>query len=684
MQALAHAVEDAETEHEPPTVPDEEQDALTREVAPLVHEKLEVLADFIPMAGWFFRPLEFSPEALERLQGTAGAAETLSAAAAGLRDLPEWDVPAIETLVRELPQALAAQAQGRLRRSPPRHERPDRHARPLREPLGARPRQRRRAPRAGGRAARLTGAVAGGGRPGAGARPRPCRRSFAVRGPDGVLQYLPRVVGVGSLTEPEEQRAHAALALDPVDLQPVIGDQPRLWPLLVVAHVESGEPRPVRVRLAVVLALAHTSRVGVTTTAWVIVFASAPAIFIKSPALPARRDTVSQQTSACASTGPISCSWMVARSVSRRSALSPIVGHTRVSRSHCCFMAALRVDARRSEDARSALTGQRSAPSAVNAPVLTPCGEQPRYRSSAREHGSGVSDMTEMKGPVYVVGAAGHQGGAALDHLRALGVEAHALFGARDATPRPRPALGRAGDRLRPTSTSRRRSSAPCVARARSSSCSKTPTPGRRSGLRHGQNLIDSAVAAGVGHIVFAAATGPDHHRLSCDVSSEIARHLERSRVPVTVLRPATFMEEVPWYWLNRYGRELVLTTPFVATAHLPLVALDDVGALAALAVTRPDEFAGRTIDVAGDTRTPLDIAGSLAVGLGEPVRYEEVQVEGVFVYQEASTQVHDIEGLRGLYPSLHTFPSWLDAGGGLALCRSEVGAAPRGARRAA
>jgi glutamyl-tRNA synthetase len=105
-QALAVAVEDAETEHMPPTVPDEEQEALTREVAPLVHEKLEVLADFIPMAGWFFRTLEFTPEALERLQGTAGAAETLSTAAADLRDLEQWDVPAIETLVRELPQRL--------------------------------------------------------------------------------------------------------------------------------------------------------------------------------------------------------------------------------------------------------------------------------------------------------------------------------------------------------------------------------------------------------------------------------------------------------------------------------------------------------------------------------------------------------------------------------------------------
>ena len=71
-----------------------------------MHEKIDVLADFIPMAGWFFRPLAFAPEALERLQGVAGAAETLAAAAALLRALEPWDVPAIETLVRELPAAL--------------------------------------------------------------------------------------------------------------------------------------------------------------------------------------------------------------------------------------------------------------------------------------------------------------------------------------------------------------------------------------------------------------------------------------------------------------------------------------------------------------------------------------------------------------------------------------------------
>ena len=291
--------------------------------------------------------------------------------------------------------------------------------------------------------------------------------------------------------------------------------------------------------------------------------------------------------------------------------------------------------------------------------------------------------MTTTTGAVYVVGAAGHQGGAAIRHLRALGVEAHALFDERDGRRLRDERWAGAATRLvrfdDPGSVEGALRGASALVLVL-----EDPDTGPAERLRHGRNIIDAAARAGVGHIVFAAATGPDHHRLSCDVSSETERYLHRLDLPATVLRPVTFMEEVPWYWLSRFGPDLALSTPFTAGAHLPLVALDDVGALAALAATRPGEFAGRAFDVAGDTQTPLDIAARLTAALGEPVRYEEVQVEGIFVYQEASTQVHDVEWLRGVYPRLHTFSSWLEEGGGLELCRHHVGLGLRGAPQAA
>ena len=84
-EALAAVVEGAETAHALLVAPDEVQEALTRQLAPLVREKMDLLADFIPLAGWFFRPLAFTRDARERLAGTAGAAETLRAAALGAR-----------------------------------------------------------------------------------------------------------------------------------------------------------------------------------------------------------------------------------------------------------------------------------------------------------------------------------------------------------------------------------------------------------------------------------------------------------------------------------------------------------------------------------------------------------------------------------------------------------------------
>ncbi|MFA4964693.1 MAG: glutamate--tRNA ligase [Thermoleophilia bacterium] len=105
-RALAEAVEGGETAPVPAMAPSAEQERLTRAVAPLVQEKVEVLADFVPIAGWFFRPLALTEEARERLAGTVGAAETLTAAAAGLRALPQWQAEGVEALVRDLPSCL--------------------------------------------------------------------------------------------------------------------------------------------------------------------------------------------------------------------------------------------------------------------------------------------------------------------------------------------------------------------------------------------------------------------------------------------------------------------------------------------------------------------------------------------------------------------------------------------------
>jgi len=89
-----------------PAAPSPEQEELTRRVAPLVQEKVEVLGDVGGLAGWFFRPLRLSDDALSRLRDTDDAARVLTTAAAGLDKLATWNVSAVEELVRGLPEAL--------------------------------------------------------------------------------------------------------------------------------------------------------------------------------------------------------------------------------------------------------------------------------------------------------------------------------------------------------------------------------------------------------------------------------------------------------------------------------------------------------------------------------------------------------------------------------------------------
>jgi len=273
---------------------------------------------------------------------------------------------------------------------------------------------------------------------------------------------------------------------------------------------------------------------------------------------------------------------------------------------------------------------------------------------------------------VLVIGAAGHQGSAAVRQLRARGFPVRALLedSGNDAT-RAAQELGAWPVFADPTDDAALERAFDGVGTVVMVLDDPRAGPARR--LHEGKAVAAAAARAGVGHIVYSAATGPDHHNVSCDLSREIERHMRGLDLPLTVLRPVNVMEEIPWYWLSRLGGTPVLATPFLPHTPLPLISIDDVGGVAAAAVANPHHFAGRDFDVAGDVVSVAELAELLGDSLGERVAHIEVQVEGVFIYQEAVTPPHDMEWLRHMHPGLHTVSSWLEHGGGLELCRRAV-----------
>jgi uncharacterized protein YbjT (DUF2867 family) len=192
--------------------------------------------------------------------------------------------------------------------------------------------------------------------------------------------------------------------------------------------------------------------------------------------------------------------------------------------------------------------------------------------------------------------------------------------------------------------------------------------------VRDGTALLDAAAASGsVEHVVFTSAANADRGTGIPHFESKyrIEQHLATVGVPWTVIAPAAFMDQYAEDWTLAGLRRGVFGRPMPAERPLALIATMDIGAFAALVLARPDEFAGRRVDLAADERTGLEIAAILGAACGREVCYEEVPIEyaeahspdlaAMFRYfTEAGLDV-DIAGLRRDHPEIgwHSLPDW-------------------------
>ena len=185
--------------------------------------------------------------------------------------------------------------------------------------------------------------------------------------------------------------------------------------------------------------------------------------------------------------------------------------------------------------------------------------------------------------------------------------------------------------------------------------------------IRQGKLIADAAKAAGAQHFVYSSVVSADRHTGLPHFESkwQIELHIGESGLSHTILRPAFFMQN--WY---SYMREPILsgTLPLPLNPQTPLqqISVDDIGAFAALAFQNPSKWHGRTIELAGEELTMLQVAELLTRTLGRPVKY--VQVPWEQFRQNAGEEMTkmyrwfndvgyhvDMTGLRKEYPNLAT-----------------------------
>ncbi|MFI6273502.1 NmrA/HSCARG family protein [Micromonospora zamorensis] len=276
---------------------------------------------------------------------------------------------------------------------------------------------------------------------------------------------------------------------------------------------------------------------------------------------------------------------------------------------------------------------------------------------------------------VAVTGATGAQGGATARALLRTGHRVRALT--RHPTSPAAEALRDLGAEVRQADFDDRVSLDAALAGSTSLFAVTTPFgTDLATEVRHGRALVDAAAAAGLGHVVLTTAahadqgTGVPHY----DSKHLVEQHLQASAVPWTVIAPAAFMDNYASGWTLDGLRTGTFAWPMPADRPLTLIPTVDIGTFAALVLERPDEFAGRRIDIASDERTPSQMAEILAAAIGQAITHQRVPLDRVrhwsadlaamFEYFTTVGLHVDVAALRRDYPEVgwHSFADWATA----------------------
>ncbi len=283
--------------------------------------------------------------------------------------------------------------------------------------------------------------------------------------------------------------------------------------------------------------------------------------------------------------------------------------------------------------------------------------------------------MSSSQPTILVTGATGKQGGAVARHLLASGsFEVRALT--RDAGKSAARELSGAGAEVVQGDLDDRAS----LDRALDGvagvfSVQNFWETGYQSEVDQGVRLADAAKSANVEHFVYSSVgsahrdTGLEHF----ESKWRIEGHIREIDLPYTIFRPVFFMDNWEAPMLRDSILEGALAQPLSPDRPFQQVAVDNVGAFAALAFGNREEWLGRELDLAGDDRPMPEIAEAFSAAIGRTVSYVRVSWEDFLA--AAGEEYHkmyrwfeevgydaNIAELRRIHPGLTSFDEYLKA----------------------
>ena len=275
---------------------------------------------------------------------------------------------------------------------------------------------------------------------------------------------------------------------------------------------------------------------------------------------------------------------------------------------------------------------------------------------------------------VLVTGATGRQGGAVIRHMRPKGWKLRALtrnpnsYAAKELAKQEVELVQ--GDLDDPGSLERAARGVYGIY-----SVQDFWTVGARREVQQGKNLADVAKKAGVEHFVYSSVGGAERNTgiTHWETKWVVEKHIRSLKLPVTVLRPASFMETYHILEVEIGLLKGKLADPIRGDKPYQTIATDDIGGFVALAFERPKDFIGMELEIAASELTNIEAAKVFSRVMNRPVRFQKLPLPIVrlILGKEFYQMFHwfnnkgyqaNIPELRHKYPEvhLHTLEEWL------------------------
>jgi uncharacterized protein YbjT (DUF2867 family) len=192
--------------------------------------------------------------------------------------------------------------------------------------------------------------------------------------------------------------------------------------------------------------------------------------------------------------------------------------------------------------------------------------------------------------------------------------------------------------------------------------------------VRLGKNVADAAKKANVKHFVYTSFGRSQEQAKFRNIAKwEIEKYIQQLGLPSTIFGLPVFMEN--FLAFTHYGLQNGIyadaTNPNIPTY---LIAVEDIGFFVSLAFNHPDNYLGKTITLASDAVTPLEIAAAITRISGKTITYKQIPMKELRQQNEDIARLYewinkggfhtDLPFLRTLHPNLKTFDQWLSEKG--------------------